>query len=53
MEDRNWIEAMITVFVSYFDALPAERRGEAFLAIALESLEDAFPCRVTPRLAAP
>jgi hypothetical protein len=47
MQDRNWIEAMITVFVRYFDALPVDRRGEAFLGIALESLEDAFPCRVT------
>ncbi len=49
MGDRNWVEVLITVFVSYFDALPADRRGEAFLGIALESLGNAFPCRVIPR----
>ena len=53
MGDRTGSDVLITVFVRYVNTLPVDRRQEEFLNIAMESLERAFPCGVTPALRRP
>ena len=43
--DRTGPDVLIAVFVRYVAELPATRRQEGFLNIAMEGLERAFPCR--------
>jgi hypothetical protein len=47
--DRTGSDVLVAVFVRYGNTLPVERRQEAFLNIAIESLERAFPCGSAPR----
>lgn len=42
--DRNGSDVLIAVFVRYVEKLPPARRQESFLSVAIESLEQAFPC---------
>ena len=42
--NRKHSEILIAVFVRYVNTLPAKRRQESFLDIAIESLETAYPC---------
>jgi hypothetical protein len=43
--NRTGDDVLIVIFVRYADKLPPTRRQEGFLNIAIESLEQAFPCR--------